>query len=348
MVEARLPWLGVSADIPTLSPIRSEIGQEAGKGLVATNHAEIVELVQSRLTLKADGITLTTTNENAVALTEKGDAVHVSLTYSYRNVRGEALPPPQNLTVSARLFPSDPNHKTLLKVYRGREGDTLERETILTFLAPEALHQVGGGMSIWEVVRQFIREGIHHIFIGPDHILFVIGLLLAGGSLGRLLKVVTGFTIAHSITLTLAALGIFMPPSRLIESVIALSIVVIGVEAIRCLPPPPSVARSLEAPPASKDYRPYYAFGFGLIHGFGFANVLAELDLPRYALGWSLVSFNIGVEIGQACIIALTLPLLALVRHRTRDKGRMVILLGAVGICIIGTLWFIERLFAAP
>ena len=179
------------------------------------------------------------------------------------------------------------------------------------------------------VVRQFVIEGIHHIFIGPDHILFVVGLLLLGGGLGQLLKIVTAFTVAHSITLGLATFGLVNPPAAIVEPAIALSIVFVGVHAF--------LGKQRHDP------RLLFAFCFGLIHGFGFASVLREMVLPRHALGWSLFAFNGGVEIGQACIVLLVVPLLALVRHRSPKMGERVTTAGALGVTAAGAFWFFQR-----
>jgi hydrogenase/urease accessory protein HupE len=130
------------------------------------------------------------------------------------------------------------------------------------------------------VVRTF-AAGIHHIFIGPDHILFVIGLLLLGGSAGRVLKIVTAFTLAHSVTLALAAFQIVNPPARLIEPLIALSIVYVGVENLR-------------SKPGARDPRVPIAFGFGFVHGF-VASVLREFG-HRAGARRVMFAFNAGVE----------------------------------------------------
>src|SRR5207253_2265990 len=141
------------------------------------------------------------------------------------------------------------------------------------------------------VIRKFVPAGIHHILIGPDHLLFLFGLLLLGGTLGQLALVVSGFTIAHSITLSLAALNLVTPPARIIEPAIALSIVCVGVDNLMV--------------GHGRDLRAWIALAFGLIHGFGFASVLREVGLPSRALGWSLFSFNLGVEIGQVLVVTV-------------------------------------------
>ncbi len=173
---------------------------------------------------------------------------------------------------------------------------------------------------------------MHHIFIGPDHILFIVGLLLLGGSLGHLLKIVTAFTIAHSVTLVLATFNILNPPARMIEPIIALSIVFVGAHALR---------RRGE----KRDWRLLFAFGFGFIHGFGFANVLRDMALPRTALGWSLFSFNVGVEIGQACIVLAVAPALALLYRRNAALAERVVAAAAFCVVFAGSFWFAQRLF---
>src|SRR6185503_6430023 len=192
-------------------------------------------------------------------------------------------------------------------------------------------HVSGTRQGTLAVVKKFIPEGIHHILIGPDHLLFLVGLLLLGGSMRRLLVVVTSFTIAHSITLSLAALDIFTPPARIIEPAIALSIIYVGFDNLLVK--------------EGRDVRAWIAFAFGFIHGFGFANVLREMDLPRTALGWSLFSFNLGVEIGQLVVVVAVASALALLRSRSAAAGRRLALVGSVAVIAAGAFWFIQRVF---
>jgi hypothetical protein len=138
---------------------------------------------------------------------------------------------------------------------------------------------------------------------------------------------VTAFTVAHSITLSLAALGVIDLPTRLVESVIAASIVVAALNNLR-----PLVTRRLWL----------VAFGFGLVHGFGFASVLADLGLPRDALVLALVGFNIGVELGQLAIVVLFLPL-AFALRRTRFYRSWVMVGGSLVIALLALVWLVER-----
>lgn len=234
------------------------------------------------------------------------------------------------LVVGGSLFPSDSNHKTFVTVY---ENEALVREAILSRETPTLILVGGITQSTLDVIRQFVREGIHHIFIGPDHILFIVGLLLLGGTLARLLKIVTAFTLAHSVTLMLATLGILNPSPRLVEPVIALSIVFVGVHTL-----------VTQGKQEARDLRVLFAGTFGLIHGFGFASVLREMELPRAALGWSLFSFNVGVEIGQMCIVLAVAPLLTLLCRKNEKVGRKVVLIGSWCVVLAGAYWFGERL----
>ena len=155
-----------------------------------------------------------------------------------------------------------------------------------------------------------------------------------------MLKIVTAFTFAHSVTLAFATLGLVNLPARLVEPAIALSIVVVGIHALL------TRRRKEEEARQRPDARLLFAFGFGLIHGFGFASVLQELDLPRQALGWSLLAFNLGVEAGQACIVLFVAPLLFLLHRRSAPAGRRLVTAAFVCVIVAGAFWFVQRLVA--
>ena len=125
------------------------------------------------------------------------------------------------------MFPYDTNHQTFLNVY---EGGALATQAILDAGHTSFDYYSGTRQGVWAVVKKFVPAGIHHILIGPDHLLFLVGLLLLGGTVRQLLVVVTSFTVAHSVTLSLAALNIVAPPARIIEPAIALSIVYVGAD----------------------------------------------------------------------------------------------------------------------
>ena len=184
--------------------------------------------------------------------------------------------PVSRIEVLTRLYPEDPASREIVSVFR--QGQ-LVQEAILDASHPSlALGERAPNVSPLTVAGRFTREGVLHVMGGMDHVCFLFGLLLLGGSLRQLLKTITAFTLAHSVTLSLAATGVFAPPPRLVEPLIALSIVAIALENLR--------VRTAQDRDRKADRRPWIAFGFGLIHGFGFAGALAEVGLPREALGW--------------------------------------------------------------
>ncbi len=247
----------------------------------------------------------------------------------------------KSLQASYRLFfDIDPQHKGLLRLqYQGAASTAI-------FSPEKATQQFT--LSKPSAFRQFIdyaREGVWHIWIGFDHILFLLALLLPAVVVRRerkweavsafkpafwaVLKIVTAFTLAHSITLTLATLGVISLPSRWVESTIALSVVIAALNNIY---------------PLFRERRWVMAFLFGLIHGFGFASVLTDLGLPQGALILALVGFNLGVETGQMAIVAAFLPFAFFLR-RTWFYRRLILLGGSILIAVVASIWLAERVF---
>jgi hypothetical protein len=175
--------------------------------------------------------------------------------------------------------------------------------------------------------RSFLLLGIHHILSGYDHLLFLLGLMLPGGGVLTLTKIITAFTLAHSVTLSLAVLDIVVLPDRLVEAVIGLSIAAVAAENLWRTP---TVTR-----------RWLVSFGFGLAHGFGFSGALRELKLPAHGLLLSLLGFNTGVELGQALVVVVVLPALMLLRD-TRWE-RPVFKAASLAILLVGLVLFVER-----
>jgi hypothetical protein len=235
---------------------------------------------------------------------------------------------PGALAIDTNLFPYDPIHQTFINIY---EDADLRQQVIFNATTEPHTYYLGTTQGAIAVMKTFIPSGTHHILIGPDHILFLIGLLLLGGSWMALVRIVTAFTIGHSITLSLAALNVVTPPASIIEPAIALSIVFVGAD---------NLVRG-----DGRDLRAWVALTFGLVHGFGFANVLREFGLPREALGWSLFSFNLGVEIGQLAVVLAVASLLAAVRRRSDIMGARVAVAGSVVVIAAGTYWFVQRVF---
>lgn len=282
---------------------------------------DITRLLGSRFSLQADDVALTVVDWSAPEPVAERQSIRISgrVTLSAR---------PGIIDLRARMFPYDPQHQTFVNVY---EDDALALQAILDASKTSVEFFSGSRQGALAVVRKFVPAGIEHILIGPDHLLFLIGLLLLGGSLMQLAVVVSAFTVAHSITLSLAALNVLNPPARIIEPAIALSIIYVGADNL--------MVRD------GRDVRAWIAFGFGFIHGFGFANVLREMDLPRAALGWSLFSFNVGVEIGQLVVVVIVATALAALRSRSEAASRRLAVAGSVAVILAGTFWFIQRVF---
>lgn len=286
----------------------------------------LVALLTPRLALVFDGQPVTVT-WGALDVVPDRQSLRLSFTAS-----GER---PGRISLRAYMFPHDPIHQTFVNIY---EETALRHQAILDTTRQTADYYSGSVQGRLSVVGTFVASGIEHILIGPDHILFLIGLLLLGGTLKRLALIVTSFTIGHSITLSLAALDMVSPPAQFIEPLIALTIVVVGADNVLVL-------RSRDAARQATDIRAWLAAGFGLIHGFGFAYVLKEFGLPQAALGWSLFAFNLGVEIGQLLIVGVVAGALFVVRRQSAAAAHWVALAGSIAVILAGLYWFVERVF---
>jgi HupE / UreJ protein len=216
---------------------------------------------------------------------------------------------------------------------------TLDRGTPELALSRDL--EVGLGGFIWSGIEHIgAAPGQWHDADGPklpdglDHILFLLALLLAGGTLLQLVGIASGFTLGHSITLALSALGVVRPPASVIEPVIALSIALVAAQAL--------VSRGRRE---QSGRRWQIAAAFGLVHGFGFASALHELELSSHEMIPALLGYNAGVELGQLAIILVIAPPLLLLQRRPRAHHVVVRALAAV-ICAAGLYWFVERLCA--
>jgi hypothetical protein len=264
---------------------------------------------------------------------------HTDGGYAVLHVAGRCPASSGDLQLAYRLlFDVDGLHRGLLRL-------RLDGTTHTTVLSPASGELRFGSAEVARLLQfqRYLTQGIWHIWVGFDHILFLLSLLLPAVLLHtgnrwqgvarfrdawiEVLWVVTAFTVAHSITLSLAALGWLSLPSRLVESAIALSVMLAAANNLW-----PLVAHR----------RWVVAFGFGLIHGFGFASVLAELGLPADALLLSLVGFNLGVEAGQLAIVAGFLPLAFALRH-TGFYRRGIFVWGSLLILLLASIWLAER-----
>jgi hypothetical protein len=303
-------------------------------GELRARHAGIAAWALGRLSVQRGG---TCTLQVADHLVD----THTDGAYAVLKLAGTCPAAGDDLALSYRLlFELDALHRGLLRL-------SLDGTSQTAVFSPQRAEQrfTAGEVSRLAQFGQYLVEGIWHIWIGFDHILFLLALLLPavlvhevgrwrgvtrfGDALREVLWVVTAFTVAHSITLSLAALGLVELPSRLVESAIAASVVL-------------AAANNLK--PLVEHRRWMVAFGFGLIHGFGFASVLVELGLPRETLVLSLLGFNLGVEIGQLAIVAVFLPV-AYALRATFFYRRGIFVGGSLATLAIALIWFAERAF---
>ena len=291
----------------------------------ARRHAPaLAGLLRARLRLTADGRPLTLTFGEPTPVPDR-QALQITLAT-------DATGRPGRVTVEARLFPYDPQHQTFVNVY---EDHGLRHQAILDARRPAMDYYAGTWSGVGAVLAAFVPAGVRHIAIGPDHVLFLVGLLLLGGSLRRLALIVTAFTLGHSATLSLAALGMVTPPASVVEPAIALSLVLVAADNL--------MAGGED--PGRRDLRPWLAGAFGLVHGFGFAAVLREIGLPQGALGWSLLGFNLGVELGQLLLVVPLALALAAVRRQRPGLARRMAVVGSVAVAVAGAYWFVQRVF---
>jgi hypothetical protein len=229
---------------------------------------------------------------------------------------------PQRLLIAYRLFFGvDPGHRAIgtIDYGSGREEYLLDRS-----FADIDVHPVERS-SLISFGRTFAL-GLEHILIGIDHVLFIVALLLGGGRFWNLVRIVTAFTVAHSLTLSLAWFGVIDLPARLVESLIAASIAYVALEN--------TLGRGM-------GHRWLLAFGFGLVHGLGFYGVLSELDLDPQSTVMTLLAFNLGVEAGQLAIVGVLFPLLAWATSRVWYRRAAVS--GSLAILLLALFWLVER-----
>ena len=303
-------------------------------GEVRLKHAALAAYAQSRLGITVDGKPM------AIRIAQHEIDNHSDGAYAVLRFTCEVPATPVTLGVRYNaLFDRDPQHRGLLRLNSAHQTRT-------AVFAPDKAEQQFT-MSETETSHSFIafvKEGIWHIWIGFDHILFLIALLLPGvlrredgewvavtkrrDALFNVFQIVTAFTVAHSLTLTLAALKVVSLPSRLVEASIAASVIIAALNNVW---------------PVLHRRAWLLAFGFGLIHGFGFANVLGDLDLNGKLLALGLFGFNVGVELGQMAIVLVFVPLAFALRESWFYRS-LTLKFGSVLVSVIAGIWMFERL----
>jgi len=303
-------------------------------GELSARHQEVASYALARLQIAA-GDAACTLQVTDHLVDQHSDGAYAVIRF------GAECPAAGSLKIRYGLFfELDPTHRGLARI----EAVGVTQTAVF---GPERAEQTFNlaTPSPAQQILDYVREGVWHIWIGFDHVLFLLSLLLpavwqrvAGRwmpaqrfapAFWEVFRVVTAFTVAHSITLSLAAVELVALPSRLVESVIAASVLLAALNNLF---------------PLVSGRRWAMAFAFGLIHGFGFASVLTDLGLPRDALVSSLFGFNVGVELGQLAMVAVFLPL-AFALRATWFYTRVVFAGGSMAVAVLATLWLLERAF---
>ncbi|MEM1206774.1 MAG: HupE/UreJ family protein [Acidobacteriota bacterium] len=321
---------------------------EARSGAVQASATQVQTYLEQNFEIRAEGAEIPYRFER----TELADIEHLGefARYYFRTDR----PVPEQVDIrNSVMLDGDRFHRTLLCIeYDRRLGKEYGEEFTAMVFAPHTSEQTLDFTNIEGLlrVRDFVWQGVLHIWIGIDHVLFLIALLLTAvlhrrvGDDGRaewvpvddfksafwkIVGIVTAFTVAHSITLALAALDILSLPSRLVESIIALSIVLVAINNLK---------------PKFHDKSWLLIFFFGLFHGMGFASVMGELPFRMMHLTQVILAFNIGVELGQLAIVAAVFPIIFLLR-RSPIYRPAILTAGSILVALVALWWFIERAF---
>jgi hypothetical protein len=262
---------------------------------------------------------------------------HGGATYAVLDLRAACAAAPRQLRVEyGLLFDVDGAHRSLVQIGSGAAATT----AVLSAEHPSIEVEVAK-LSAWSSLGRFVTEGVWHIWHGYDHLAFVLLLLVpivlgprgakelgARAAVGEILRVVTAFTLAHSITLALATLGVVNVPSRVIESVIALSVLIAAL--LNVAPRVPRLGARL-------------AFCFGLVHGLGFATALRDLGTGGGGMLVSLAGFNLGVELGQLAVVSTVMPVLFAVR-RVRGWPQVLKWSCSTACGALAVVWIAQRL----
>jgi hypothetical protein len=314
-IRYRLPM----PEMDLLFLIDRNVDRRYDRGEIQQALGQIQEYVNQKLSIQVNGLPVLFEPQDFQLWGDEQD--HLFLDFVRELPVAAAV---TQIRIDSRLFQElVSNHKTMVAVHAGPQTSQYALDT-------------SNRLGIWQAEQtsrvahfgRFLKLGMEHIFTGYDHILFLVGLLLVGSSLLEVVKIVTSFTVAHSLTLALAVLGRANPNPSLVEVGIAFSIAYVGMENL--------TNRRLTR-------RWHITFFFGLVHGFGFAHVLREMNLSSGQLASSLFAFNLGVEAGQVAIVSLIFPVLKGIR---RLPWHHVFLQGASAtVLAFGVFWFFQRIF---
>lgn len=324
MVHVEVGMKGSDADRLAATKIFDSQRDLVDPARVAASAAPIIAYISAHVTVTGGGNACA---PGTATLSGDGDGVVFRNSFSCREVAGEIV------YRSTVLTDADPAARQVVLIGEGDSAPQalLDASNTTVTLSSPAPSQLA-------TMQRYLVTGIEHIFLGYDHLAFLVAVVLWARRLIPVIKIVTAFTIAHSITLSLAALGVVVIPPAIVEPTIAASIVFVALENF--------FSRDI-------DRRWRVTFAFGLIHGFGFAGALQEIGLPSNAVAIALASFNVGVEIGQVAIVSLVVPSLVAIDHlmargaaKPVRATQLVYALSTL-ITVLGGYWLFTRIFEA-
>ncbi|WP_347986032.1 HupE/UreJ family protein [Methylomonas sp. AM2-LC] len=316
-------------DIEAFAPMDSDLDAEVSDAERDAAKPSIAKLLAEQLHISIDGSQYVPIAPGKVEFDQQNNA-HVTFTYQ--------ATPKQQLTIDSRFLSQLPEGHQQYLTLRDDSGKTLVEKMLLkqdaqlnySVIAEGRAQQTAAQYTWLGSFSDFFKLGVEHILTGYDHLLFLFALLAVTHSFWPALKIITFFTIAHSITLACAGLSLIELPSSFVEPVIALTIIYVSLE---------NVFRG-DHPKG----RQWLTFGFGLIHGFGFASVLREMGISSGESGIlvPLLSFNLGIETGQLTVAAIVLPIIWWINNNMKIAEKL--LKGcSLSVCLMGTYWLLER-----
>jgi hydrogenase/urease accessory protein HupE len=288
--------------------------------LLSDKSASVIALLEERLHLFVDSrpapiVAISSpepvADRQSVRLTMKSETGHT----------------PGLVGIATVMFPYDPAHQTFLNFY---DGPRLSTQAILDVQFSRFDYFPETSRAVGSAALRFLLQGVRHIVVGPDHLIFLIGLLLLGTTLRQRLLMVGAFVIAHATTLSLAAFHVVTPSERIIEPAVAFSLLYLGADNL--------LVRS------GRDVRIWIALAFGLIHGFSFAAAMRDVGFSTVALASSVLSFNAGLAIGQVLVVVVVGSVLTALRSRSEWMGRQLASVGSVVVIAAGTFWFVRQI----
>jgi hydrogenase/urease accessory protein HupE len=315
----------------------------AHQAAALTAHAEAVRMyVTGRFGVTADGHGCTATQQGDFTIQQRDGVPYAFMVLDYR-----CADTANAHEVRSRLFPDDETYVRGTKTIVTYDLDLQKGSSALDSAHPSFSTHQSTAQRFWE----FFRLGAEHLLTGLDHILFLLALIAGSRRLREIVLAATTFTLAHSVTFILAALGVVQVPPAVVEPVIALSIAVVAFWHLWRIWQRGRLATDLEAPGRSHLSldragwtRLAVVFCFGLVHGVGFAGALGIQQAWSWTLLWSLLVFNVGIETVQLALIALTFPLLSVLRKHFPAAALWVTGTIAAGVSVAGLVWFVQRL----